>query len=57
MVSTAPAREKGNNHEELLLTTEKVRQGETSGHVRLMLAASLSSTVIALATVYFIFFG
>jgi len=39
------------------LTTEEARQGETSGHVRAVLAASLSAALIAMGLVYLIFFG
>lgn len=34
------------------LTTEEARQGETSGHMRIVLAVSLSSALIALIGIY-----
>ena len=39
------------------LTTAEARQGETSGHVRAILAVSLSCAFIALIAVYLVFFG
>ena len=35
-----------------ILTTEEARAGETSGHVRLVLAASLVLSLIAFAVLY-----
>ena len=46
--------ERGNDL--LTLTADQACQGETSGHVRMVLAVSLSSAFILLATLYFIFF-
>ncbi len=40
-----------------VLTTEEARQGETSGHVRVVLAASLALALIAFPILYFSFFG
>ena len=35
-----------------ILTSEAARQGETSGHVRLILAVSLTLSLIAFAVLY-----
>lgn len=36
------------------LTTEEVRAGETSGHVRVVLIVGLAAAIVGLAIVYFI---
>lgn len=51
----------GTNHpdseEGVVLTTTEARQGITSGHVRMVLAASLVLALIAFPILYFSFFG
>jgi hypothetical protein len=38
----------------IVKTTDDVRQGETSGHVRWVLAVSLTLVIVAMAVVYFV---
>lgn len=49
-------RRKDEESEGEILTTMEARQGETSGHVRIVLAASLALAVVAMLVTYVFFF-
>ena len=47
----------GNRNERRVVPTEDARQGETSGHVRYVLHASLALAVIAGVVLYLVYFA
>lgn len=47
----------GNRNERRVVPTEDVRQGESTGHVRYVLHASLALAVIAGVVLYLVYFA